>query len=68
MSSLIYFPESTAIKKVWCVKFTNSYDNSSSSKPDKNTEFPENLITYDAQPKDYLKTEREEQISRYPVQ
>ena len=34
---LIYFPETMAIKRVWCVKFTNSYDNRSFSKPDNNT-------------------------------
>ena len=53
---LIYFLETTAIKRVRCVKFTNSYDNSSLSKPDKNTEYPEYLITYDVQPKDNLNT------------
>ena len=42
---LIYFPETIAIKRVRCVKFTDSYDNSSLSKPNKNTEFPEYLIT-----------------------
>ena len=44
---LIYFWETMAIKRVRCVKFTDSYDNSSQSKPDKNAEFPESLITYD---------------------
>ena len=39
----IYFPETTAIKRVRSVKFTDSYDNSLFSKPDKNTENPEYL-------------------------
>ena len=47
-----------AIKRVRCVKFTNSDDNSSLQKLDKNTEFPEYLITYDEQPKDNLNTEK----------
>ena len=34
---LIYFPETTAIKRLRCVKLTDSYGNSSLSKPDKNT-------------------------------
>ena len=54
---LIYIPETMAIKRVTCVKFTVSYDNSSLSKPDKNTEFPEYLITYHIQPKDNVNTE-----------
>ena len=37
---LIYFPETTAIKRVRCVKFIDSYDNSWLSKPDENTENP----------------------------
>ena len=53
---LIYFPETTAIKTVRCVKFTNSYDNSSLSKPDKNTDYLEYLIIYDVQRKDNLNT------------
>ena len=48
---LIYFPEITAIKRVKCVKSTDSYDNSSLSKPDKNTINPEYLITHERQPK-----------------
>ena len=59
---LIYFPETMVIKRVRRVKFTNSYD-----KPDKNTKFPEYLITYDIQPKDNLNTKGEGQISRYPI-
>ena len=39
-----------AIKKVRCVKFTDSYDNSTLSKPDKNIENRESLITYDVEP------------------
>ena len=42
---LVYFLETTAIKRVRCVKFTDSYYNSSLSKPDKNTKYPEYLIT-----------------------
>ena len=49
---LIYFPGTTAIKRVRCVKFTDSYDNSSLSKPDKNTENPEHRITYEVEPED----------------
>ena len=44
---LIYFPVTMAIKRVRCVKFTDSYDNSSLSKPDDNNENQESLITYD---------------------
>ena len=43
---LIYFMETMAIKKVKCVKFTDSDDNNSQLKPDKNTKFPEYLIIY----------------------
>ena len=56
---LIYFLETTATKRVRCVKFTDSYDNCWLSKPDKNTEFLEYLITYDIQPKDNLNTKGE---------
>ena len=42
---LINFSETMAIKRVKCVKFTDSYDNSSLLKPDKNSENPEYLIT-----------------------
>ena len=42
---LIYFPGTTAIKRVKCVKFID-FDNSSLSKPDKNTEYPDSLITW----------------------
>ena len=41
----IYFWETMAIKKVRCVKFTDSYDNSTLLKLDNNTEDPESLIT-----------------------
>ena len=44
---LIYFPETMAFKRLRYEKFTNSYDNSSLSKPDNNPENPESLITYD---------------------
>ena len=64
---LIYFPETMAIKRVRCVKFTDSYDNSSLLKPDKNTEFPEYSIKYDVQLKDNLNTKGEGQISHYPI-
>ena len=54
---MIYFPgRKTAIKRVRCEKFTDSY-NSSLSKPDKNTEFPEYFITHDIQLKDNQNTE-----------
>ena len=42
---LIYFSETIAIKKVRCVKFINSYDDSTLLKPD-NTENPEFVITW----------------------
>ena len=54
---LIYFPETTAFKRVRCVKFTDSYDHCSLSKPDENTEFMEYMITYDVQQKDNLNIE-----------
>ena len=56
------------IKKVRYGKFTDSYDNSSLSKPDKNTRIPEYLITYDVEPEDNPNTDREGQITRYPIQ
>ena len=65
---LIYFPETMAIKKVRCVKFTNSYDNNTLSKPDNNTKDSESLITYDVEPKVNLNTKREGQITRNPIQ
>ena len=65
---MIYFPETTAIKRVRCVNFPDSYDNSLLSKLDKNTEFPVYLITYDVQPKDNLNTKGEGQITCYPIQ
>ena len=64
---LIYFQETMAIKRVRHVKFTDSYDNSSLSKPDKSTEYPEYLITYDVKPKDDLNTEGEGQIICYSI-
>ena len=64
---LFYFSETTAIKRVRYVKFTDSYDNSSLSKPDNNTKFTECLITYDVQSKDNLNAKGEGQISRYPI-
>ena len=56
-----------AIKRVKCVKFTNSHNNSSLSKPDNNTENPESLITYEVEPKDKPSTEGEGQINCYPI-
>ena len=67
LAYLIYFLETKTIKKVRCVKFINSYDNSSPLKSDKNAEFPEYIITYDVQPKDNLNTKMEGQISCYPI-
>ena len=65
---LIYFPLSTAIKRVRCVKFTDSYDNSPLTKHDKNTELSDYIsTTYDEQPKDSLNTEGEGHIRRYPI-
>ena len=65
---LIYFPETTAIKRIRCIKFTNSYDNSLLLKPDKNTKYSEYLITYDVQPKDNLSTKEKGQITNYLIQ
>ena len=64
---LIYFLETMAIKKVWCVKFTDSYYNGTFSKPDDNIENPESLITYDVESKVNLNTKREGQITDYPI-
>ena len=64
---LIHFPETTAIKWVGCVKFTDSHNISSLSKPDKNTENPEYQITYKVDPKDNSNTKGKEQITRYPI-
>ena len=55
----IHFPKTTAIKRVRCVKFTDSNDNSSLLKPDKNTKFLDYLTTYGIQPKDSLNTKAE---------
>ena len=54
-----------AIKKVRCVKFTDSYDNSTFSKPDNNTKNPESLITYDVEQK--VNTKGKGQITHYPI-
>ena len=58
-ADLIYFPpETMAIKRVSCVKFTDSYDNSPQTKEDKNSELLDNkTTTYDEQSKDNLNTE-----------
>ena len=37
-------------------------------KPDKNTEYPESLITHDVEPKDNLNTKGKGQITHYPIQ
>ena len=50
----IYFPETMVIKRVRCVKFTDSFP-----KPDNKTENPESLITYDLDPKDNRNTKGE---------
>ena len=64
---LIYFLETTAIKRVSDVKFTNSYD-SILLKPDNNTKNPESLITYDIEPKDNITIKEKGQITHYPIQ
>ena len=64
---LIYFPEAMAIKRVRRVIFTDSYDNSSLSKPDKNTENPEYLITYEIELEDNTNTKGEGPITRFPT-
>ena len=63
----VYFPEATAIKRVRCVKFTNTYDNSSLLKSKKNAKNPEYLITYEVELEDNPNTEGKGQISRYPI-
>ena len=55
------------IKRVRCVKFTNSYDNSSLLKPGNNTENPEYPITYEIQLEDNPNTERGGGITLYPI-
>ena len=57
---LIYFPATMAIKRVRCVKFTDSYDNSPLSKQDKNTDYL--TTTLDEPLKDNLNTKGEGQI------
>ena len=42
---LMYFLQTKAIKRVWCVTFTDYYENSPLFKQDKNTEFPYYLTT-----------------------
>ena len=64
---LIYFTETMAIKRVKWVKFTDSYDNNSLLKPDKNTNFPEYLIIYDIRQKNNQNTKGKGQISHYPI-
>ena len=56
-----------AIERIRCVKFTDSYDNSSLLKPDNNTKNPESFITYDVEPKDNLITKWEGQITCYLI-
>ena len=56
---LIYFPETMGLKKVRCVKFTDSYDNSTLLKPDNNIKDRESLITYDVELKVNLITKGE---------
>ena len=68
LAYLIYFTETMAIKRVKCVKFTDSFDNNSQLKPDKNTKFPEYLIIYDIRQKNNLNTKGEGQITHYPIQ
>ena len=53
--------------RVRCVKFTNSYDNSSLSKPDKNTKNPKYLITYEIELGDHPSTKGEGQIACYRI-
>ena len=66
LAYLIYFLETTAIKRVRCIKFTDFYDNCSLLKPDKNAGYPEYLITYDVEPEDNLNNKEEGKITRYP--
>ena len=54
-----------AIKRIRCVKFIDSYDNSSLLKPDNNTINPEYLITYEGEPDNNPETEGEGQITNF---
>ena len=63
---LIYFPKTIAIKRVRCVKFTDSNDNSSLSKLDNNTKYPESLIKYDVEWIYNQNIKEKEQITHYP--
>ena len=66
---LIYFPESTAIKRARCVKFTDSYDNSSLTKQeDEYAELSDYISnTYDENLKDNLNTDGKGQKRQYPT-
>ena len=66
---LIYFPESKAIKRVRCVKSTDSYDNSSLTKQeDEHTELLDYISnTYNEKLKDNLNTEGEGKTRQYPT-
>ena len=53
-----------AIKRVRCIKFTDSYDNNPLTKHDEHTELSDNIsTTYGEQLKDNFITEGERQIS-----
>ena len=49
------------------MKFTDSNDNSTLSKPDNNSKNSESLITYDVELKVDLNNKEEGQITRYPI-
>ena len=44
LAYLIYFPETTAIKRVCCVKFNDYFNNSLLTKQDKNIELPDYIV------------------------
>ena len=67
-ANFIYFLKTMAIKRVKCVKFTESYDNGPQSKRDENIKLPDFITTtYDVQLKDNRNTKGEGQIRHYPI-
>ena len=66
---LIYFQESTAIKRVWCVKFADLYNNSPQMKQeDEHIELSDYISnTYDEKLKGNFNSEGEGKIKRYPT-
>ena len=62
---LIYFPESTAIKRVWCVKFIDSYNNPLMKHEDEHTELSDYISNiYEEKLMKTMNTEGEGQINQ----